>query len=208
METISDTINREKTKYTHYQINREDKLLLSYINNVFSVRECANIINFTENKSYNRASLYTDFRGKEHFNEYTRKSLRCIIDDEDFADKLLFKIKKHIPLKYRGKTFHSINKRLRFLKYDNEGHFRRHADGKYVDKNNDTESLITILIYFNKGYDGAFTTFYDNTYDTIGITLKPEIGMVCFMDQDIEHEVKPMISGVKYAMRTELMYEK
>ena len=134
---------------------------------MLSNQECINIINFTEEIGYVRTSLYTDRRGIEHYNTNTRKSEQCIIDDERFIGKLLKRIKHCIPPTYQGKEFHSINERVRFLKYDGEGHFKRHADGKYTDEDNGIESMITVLLYFNEDYEGAFTTFYGNKNDKV-----------------------------------------
>ena len=202
-------INKKGKKYNYHEsqvFNRNDNLYLSCVNDVFSDVECDNLIDISENLKYKEASLFTK-NGKEYFDDYTRKSQRCIIDNSDFANKLLERIKHYIPHIYRGKVFHSINNRLRFLKYDAGGNFKRHSDGCYSDKNNNTMSMITILIYLNENYEGANTTFFNDSRDTKGFSLDPKIGIVCLMDQDIEHEVPPLLNGIKYAIRTELMYE-
>ena len=121
--------------------------------------------------------------------------------------QLLQRIKHYIPHIYRGKQFHSINERLRFLKYETDDNFNRHMDACYSDESNNISSMITILIYLNENYEGANTTFFTNSNDNKGFSLVPKIGMVCLMDQDIQHEVPQLLNGIKYALRTELMYE-
>lgn len=202
-------INKKGKKYNYHELqlfNRNDNLHLSCINNVLSDAECDNLINITENLKYKEASLFT-INGKEYFDYYTRKSQRCIIDNFDFANKLLQRITNYIPHIYRGKQFHSINERLRFLKYETDDNFNRHSDACYSDESNNISSMITILIYLNENYEGANTTFFTNSNDNKGFSLVPKIGMVCLMDQDIQHEVPPLLNGIKYALRTELMYE-
>jgi len=49
--------------------------------------------------------------------------------------------------------------------------------------------------------------FYQDSNDEEGLTMAPEIGMLCLMDQEIEHEVPHLQDGIKYAIRTELMYK-
>jgi hypothetical protein len=185
-------------------INVVPNKLLVIIRNVFSVEECNKLINISENKGYNKASLYVDKVGKEHFYNDLRDSLRVIIDDKIFAKILEDRISHIIPNIYNKKKYAEINERMRFLKYDQSGHFKRHIDGKF-EKNNMT-SKITILIYINEGYNGGYTKFFSNEKDNEGIELVPETGMVCLMDQNIEHEVPELINGVKYVIRTELMY--
>ena len=68
--------------------------------------------------------------------------------------------------------------------------------------------MITILIYLNDDYQGANTKFFSDSYDKIGLSLKPTNGMVCIMQQNIEHEVPKIERGIKYVIRTELMYSK
>ena len=140
-------VNKKGKKYNYYEsqlFNRDDNLYLSCISNVLSDLECDDLINISEDLKYKGASLFTE-KGVEFFDEYTRKSKRCIIDNTDFANKLLERIKHYIPFIYRGKVFHSVNERLRFLKYEDGGNFKRHADGCYSDKNNNTMSMITIF---------------------------------------------------------------
>ena len=181
-----------------------DKLLAS-ISSVFSSDECNILINYSERLGYKPASLYTDTHtGYEHFNNNVRDNLRSMTDDSEFVSVLEERIWYAIPKIYKGRRYHSINERLRFLKYDGSGHFQRHTDGAYSDTNR--ISLITILIYLNEEYNGGFTTFFPNSYTSNGFVLKPETGMVCLMDQGISHEVPELISGIKYVIRTELMY--
>jgi hypothetical protein len=163
-------------------IERHDSKHLSCITNVYKTEECERLIASSEARGYVPASLYTDNRGKEHFHPDRRKSLRCIIDDEDFATRLLGLIRHAIPETYKGRRFHSINPRLRFLKYaETDDHFAIHTDGHYEDTKKKIRSEITILIYLNHEYEGACTRFYSDSQDKKGEVLVPKTGMVCLM---------------------------
>ena len=146
-----------------------------------------------------------DQNGKEHFFLNKRKSERCLINDTSFADKLLHRIIKFIPNKYNNMILHSINYKLKFLKYCKGDYFTRHYDGNNISENG-SKSQISILIYLNNDYEGAYTTFFKDKEDFNGFIIKPSIGMVCLMDQKIEHEVNALINGNKYVIRTDLMY--
>lgn len=171
------------------------------VENIFSKEDCKNLIYVSEHIGYTPASCYT-VNGVEHFDFNMRKSLRCILDDVNVAKFIEEKIKDYIPQVYNEKKFHSVNERLRFLKYDGSGHFAKHVDGNYSDDKR--QSFITILIYLNEGYKGGFTRYYLNNTMT---TIIPKTGMICLMDQEIEHDVPELTEGIKYVIRTELMYE-
>lgn len=183
-----------------------ERILLP-IYNVFTKEECKQLIEVLEkSKGFTRASLFTDVDGKEHYHTDVRNSERLIIDDDKFAKLLEKRIYNKIPKIYNGMDYKYINERFRFLKYNKGGYFARHADNNY--RTNKEISLITILIYLNDDYTGAYTTFYNDVTDFEGKVLKPSVGMVCLMDQDIGHSVPPLQEGIKYVVRTELMYSR
>ena len=58
----------------------------------------------------------------------------------------------------------------------------------------------------NEDYEGGCTTFFANVDDKKGLSLKPKTGMISLMDQEIGHFVPELTKGIKYVIRTELMY--
>ncbi len=79
---------------------------------------------------------------------------------------------------------------------------------RYLENNDKNEiSLITVLIYLNDDYEGGNTKFLIDDKNENDISITPKIGLICLMDQNILHEVPKLISGVKYVIRTELMYK-
>ena len=178
--------------------------ILQSIYNVFTEKECNDLINVIEKLGFNKASLFTDVDGIEHYHADVRNSMRKIIDNHDFAQLLEERIYKYIPKTYNDLEYHSINYRFRFLKYEKGGFFARHKDNNY--KNKECISLITILIYLNDDYEGGYTTFFSNVDDKEGLSLKPKTGMISLMDQEIGHYVPELKDGIKYVIRTEIMY--
>lgn len=186
-----------------YDIQTNENLLSICVDNVFNSNECDELIRATENIGYIRASLF-DKNGKQYFYPEIRESLRCIVDDVAFSSVLEKRLIHLIPKIYRGKKYHSINPRFRCLKYnDTTHHFIAHTDDCY--SNNEIMSMITILIYTNKDYEGARTSLHLDEKTIIG-EIEPKVGMIYLMDQDILHSVPNLISGTKYIIRTELMF--
>jgi hypothetical protein len=171
---------------------------LKYVNiieDVFTIEECQKLIEISEKKGYTYETSFLD----------KRKSKRSIIDNDMFSERLFNIIYKYLPLTYNNKNIKYINPRFRFLKYDIGDYFTRHRDGNYVDAEGN-QSLITILIYLNNDYEGGYTTFFSDPDDYNGYIIVPKPGMICLMDQEIGHEVNSLISGNKYVIRTEIMY--
>ena len=207
MNIILGLKNKKNKNYNYLiseTINSVCNLHLSLINNVFSDEECSNLIIYSENVGYVQASSYIDKYKKEHFFLEIRKSLRCVIDSIDFSKILYKRIAHIIPNKYNDMEFSEINPRFRFLKYNNGDFFAKHTDEHYKNDKNEI-SLITVLIYLNDDYEGGNTNFLFD--DTNEISIMPKIGLICLMDQNILHEVPNITNGIKYVIRTELMYK-
>ena len=208
MDIIIGYKNKKNKNYNYLicqKINCNNNLHLSLINNVFSDEECCNLIIHSEKIGYVQASSYTDKYKKEHYFLEIRKSLRCIVDDINFAKILYKRIAHIIPINYKDMTFCEINPRFRFLKYTSGDHFAKHTDEHYKNDKNEI-SLITVLIYINDDYEGGNTKFLIDDKNENDISIIPKIGLICLMDQNILHEVPKLISGIKYVIRTELMY--
>jgi hypothetical protein len=175
---------------------------LRVLRNVLTSSECNNIIEIAEKTGFVKASLYTDYAGVEQYSDI-RKSQRCILDSRIFANNLLERLRPYIPAEFNGKPLVGINERLRLLKYLPGDEFKPHVDGKYTSPTG-AISQITILLYLNVGYEGGYTSFHDGE---TWFPIVPETGMAALQDQDLYHGVPPVTSGVKYAIRTEVMYQ-
>lgn len=200
--------NKKGKKYNYlnsYVVQLNNNLLSICVEDVLNSNECDELISKSEAIGYERASLF-DKNNVKYFYTDIRDSMRCIVDDKNFASVLEQRLSHLIPKTYGGKNYHSINPRFRFLKYDDiEHHFTPHTDGHY---STDTiVSMVTILIYLNSDYVGARTSLNLDAKTIIG-EIVPSVGLVYLFDQDILHSVPNLISGTKYVIRTELMYSK
>jgi hypothetical protein len=115
---------------------------------------------------------------------------------------------------------HSLNSRFRLCKYHPGGHFGPHYDGDYVVDPVRYRSLKTFMIYLNDDYDGGQTNFVDShdmhldkekgiycsPLEKIFSSLKAERGDCLVFDHRILHEGQQVTSGMKYLIRSDLMY--
>lgn len=76
--------------------------------------------------------------------------------------------------------------------------FKKHKDGNFK-RNFNERSIYTVLIYLNQDMKGGETELEE-------IKVKPETGKLLLFRHELIHAGCPIISGVKYDLRTDLMY--
>lgn len=174
------------------------------LQHILTPYECLRIIEIAEATGFTVASLYTDVAGREHFSE-TRKSARCILDSHIFVERLWHRLAPFVPTMWGSATCVGLNERLRILRYDPGDEFKPHSDGSYCAPGG-AISKITVLLYLNVGYEGGFTHFLHE--DGVSwVAIQPNVGSAAIQDQALIHGVPPVVSGRKYAIRTEVMYQ-
>jgi prolyl 4-hydroxylase len=200
-----DTVLKEVyTHLTHFHEILNIKGFLIVVPEVLSEEECKRVISIGEEKGFVPASFFTDKDGVEHYSDI-RKSGRCIIDSKEFAQALWKRVKWFIPENlFPGWEVVGLNERLRFLKYNKGDEFKPHSDGSYTSPEGNVSKL-TLLLYLNTDYDNGYTNFLNEQGEWVPIV--PEVGMVAIQDQVLIHCVPPIKNGIKYAIRTEVMYK-
>jgi len=101
-----------------------------------------------------------------------------------------------------------LNERMRFLKYKPGHFFAPHRDLRYVrgpdagGRMGET-SHITVQLYLNDKFKGGTTRFLSGArhHDVV-----PRAGSALIFDHDILHEGSKVMGGVKYSVRTDVMF--
>ncbi|EGB12004.1 hypothetical protein AURANDRAFT_20543, partial [Aureococcus anophagefferens] len=97
------------------------------------------------------------------------------------------------------------------LRYESGDAFDAHRDAAFSRRG--LTSFVTVQIYLNDGgrdFDGGETRFVGK--DRRGAPedyedVVPRVGRLLYFDHDLLHEGRLVTRGVKYAIRTELMFE-
>jgi len=192
------------------KVEQKRETLCFVLENVFTKKECDDLIALSEKKGYEPALLNIG-GGRQTYAPDVRNNDRCIIDDEALAEKLYQKIQPYVPQQFKAGKAVGLNERLRFLRYDPGHNFKAHQDGMYYRNSGPKmgeRSYITVQIYLNEGFEGGETTFYrdgENEEDTIPVV--PRIGSVLIFQHDMLHEGSLLKAGRKYAIRTDVMYK-
>ncbi|WP_196893880.1 2OG-Fe(II) oxygenase [Aureivirga marina] len=160
-------------------------------------KECLSFINYSESIGFKEATVST-LSGPKMI-KGIRNNTRVIINDEDLATEIWNKIKSFIP-SVDGKEPLGVNEQFRFYKYDIGERFNKHRDGRFV-RNENEESRLTLMIYLNEEFEGGETEF-----DTFSV--QPKTGTALIFLHEIKHKGCKVTEGTKYALRTDIMFEK
>jgi hypothetical protein len=178
------------------------------LRDALSAAECAEVVAATEAVGFERAALYTRRDGRDVYAP-SRQSLRCVVDSPAFADALWRRVAPFVPQVLDGGVRAvGLNERLRVLRYGATDGFAPHCDGAFTRPDGSATSRVTLLLYLNDGYEGGRTTFYASRRESGGggVAVEPTTGAVALQDQALLHGVPPLRRGLKYVLRTEVMY--
>jgi hypothetical protein len=201
------------------------KLLLT--TKVVTKKECENIIS-NVSKYYMPEKLTS-------YPSNIRDAHRSCIIDEKFADLLWFRLNKIIT-KYEIKPYglhkHNnwipvkINPCMRISKYDTGSiGFKYHYDNQFLESDT-IRSGLSVIIYLNDYTNFYTTSFFDtNKISLSGLTveeeiksnggiddytrfdIKPLIGQCVIFEHNLLHCGLPVMTGIKWIIRTDVVYE-
>lgn len=197
------------------------------LDNVFNAEECAALLQIAEN-SNSGAWESAGIGPRQSVVTEVRHSDRILCDDPDIAGIIFDRIHQLIPPeilciepcgKYSGiipGQYHKftwnakrLNERLRFLRYHPGMYFKEHCDGMYIDPTSKAISLVTLHLYLNDGMEGGSTSFFLPNFGDKFLDIEPKMGRVLlFQQRNLIHSGEEVTSGIKFSMRTEIMFEK
>ena len=170
----------------------EAEPLLWSVEDVYTEGECRDFIDFIEQSS---PALATN-------NPLYRDQDRVIKDDPELAEELFRRLRPHLPERVSVLNLVGLNDRLRMYRYRAGQRFAPHMDHWYRPSESRI-TLHTILVYFNDDFEGGETRFQEQLEQTI----TPRRGMAAIFQHKIRHEGCPVRRGIKYAMRSDVVYE-
>ncbi|KAI6647682.1 hypothetical protein LOD99_8647 [Oopsacas minuta] len=207
----------ESLKATHSNINRKELSDIpnchSFIlNNLLTPKECEFFIRECEKVGFGSLS--------NKFPTYYRVNDRILTLSHEMADAIFARIEplltRHDVIRIRPIGFGNegtwrpirLNECIKIMKYTSGGHFTPHFDGPWVPRE-DESSVYTVLIYLNTNYTGGETKFIDEKdRKHVYHKVKPCVGMGLIFNHDTFHEGTPVLKGVKYLLRTEMMFRR
>jgi len=129
-----------------------------------------------------------------------RNNTRVIFDDHALAHSLFERLADAIPPTLWGQRAVGANERFRCYRYEAGQRFAPHTDGAFRRDVHEV-SLLTLMVYLNEGFAGGETAFHD-----LGQKVAPRTGMALLFQHRTYHEGCEVTSGVKYVLRSDVMY--
>ena len=168
------------------------------IEDFLTVKECSNYIERAELQTFEEAKV--NMQGHQVMNKMVRNNDRVLFFDENLAKDLWLKLQGFVPSSIGSSIAIGLNEMFRIYRYEAGQRFKMHRDGSY-ERNDKEFSVLSFLIYLNDDFEGGETEFRKIA------TVKPETGMALIFHHPVRHEGKEIISGVKYVLRTDVMYK-
>lgn len=169
------------------------------VEDFLSQEDCENFLQKYENENFEEAKVSID--GEQVMFKGIRNNDRYMFFDETLAEDLWNKVKEFVPSKIGFYKAIGLNEMFRVYKYSEGQRFKMHIDGSYR-RNLEEESFLSFIIYLNDDFRGGETEFRNL------FVVKPEKGKALIFRHRLRHEGKEIISGVKYVLRTDIMYKR
>jgi prolyl 4-hydroxylase len=178
------------------------KRYIKEVDGFFDKEACQYLINHAEELGFEKATINT--RDGKEVNNTIRNN-----DKVEFHDDLLentlegeFFDMDEIVNGFPGEDFIGVNNLFRIYRYSEGQEFKVHMDGTY-EKSSTERSKITVLIYLNDEFGGGETEFVMPHR-----VVTPETGKLLLFTHKQLHRGNMVSDGLKYVLRTDLMYRK
>lgn len=166
------------------------------IQDFWSKERCIEFIDKSEAKGYRDAAI--DAGMGQRVVKSVRNNKRVMYTDRELAANIWNDLSPLAPQKIGNSTAIGLNELFRFYRYKPGEEFKRHRDQSYL-RNSLEASYYTFMIYLNQDFEGGATTFNDRV-------IRPLTGMALIFLHSLEHAGSPVIKGIKYVLRTDIMY--
>lgn len=183
--------------------------------NFFSTKECRNWINYVES---NNCGGF-EYASQKATPDYAHRECGRFQRNDWEMSRLLFERMKPLVIQLHECVKHNLsskysepktcNGNIRLYKYERGMSFGKHYDSSDSTPLGDT--AVTVLIYLSSCKGGATRFYPPKGIDgsKTGIGFVPEEGAILMHMHGplcLEHEADPVIEGIKYVLRTDIVY--
>lgn len=173
------------------------------IHDALDAERCRALVSFAEESGFEPAPV-TTAQGPRMLTQ-VRDNTRVMLDDRALATELFSLWKPLLPehwLHPEGWTCIGLNERLRFYRYARGQRFKMHRDGRF-ERDNGERSKLTLLLYLNDDLQGGHTRVLTAQGE---FDIAPRQGSALCFKHELRHEGAPILEGLKYVLRTDIMY--
>ena len=172
--------------------------LVFTLDEVLGASECAGLIARCEPLGFAPAPITT--AAGFVMRQDIRNNDRVMFDDVALAAQLFGRIRGQLPERLFGRRPVGVNERFRCYRYEPGQRFAPHYDGAFC-RSRSERSELTFMVYLNDGFAGGDTAFLD-----FDVAVVPRAGTALLFQHLLLHEGSAVESGVKYVLRSDVMY--
>ena len=176
----------------------EDEIFV--IESFLAHEECNDLISEAENIGFNDADVQIS-NGKRQILTNVRNNERVNYHSQVLADSWWEKLNKLSLPKYYGKEPIGLSPYFRFYKYTSGQKFNTHKDGRQEVGGNTT--YYTLIAYLNENCIGGSTKFRRSDIEVL-----PKVGNVVLFQHHLWHQGMKVEEGVKYVLRTDVVFQR
>jgi hypothetical protein len=133
-----------------------------------------------------------------------RNNERVMFDDRALAAALFDRLRAALPPRIANRAPAGVNERFRCYRYSPGQKFAPHYDGAFRRSAHECSEL-TLMVYLNDGFTGGATTFFDFV-EGGPLVVQPRTGTALLFQHRQLHEGSIVREGVKYVLRSDVMY--
>lgn len=175
--------------------------------------ECTALLDITQRSDSFRGALLSEDAVRGGYPDPSvRKSSMISLHHPLFADFLWSRLQPlFMDLNLTSEiTPCGVNDHIRFLRYVPGEYFKPHTDGNRTQSATEAkpacESFLTMVLYLNEGFEGGSTRFHAMRGGEGVLDVAPRVGDLLVFDHQLYHEGAELVSGVKYILRTDVMF--
>jgi len=199
-------------------VRREDIAPGVYLlHGLMTARECKRLINAADARGFSHAGLAI---GDDTYrvNLAARNNERVVLDAPALAAALWPRLRHLVDAHHQGDPVHSVNTRFRVYRYTTGQRFAPHVDVR--TKVPGGETRYSLMVFLSDEFTAGETRFFElkdrgarrgqgraRKFDNkVRFSLRPAIGGAVVFDHLLLHEGAEVTSGIKYAVRTDLVH--
>jgi predicted 2-oxoglutarate/Fe(II)-dependent dioxygenase YbiX len=175
--------------------------LIAHSDRVFSIPsfldagECMELIALAEAVGFASAGVRT--AGGQTAMPAIRNNERAMVENPQWVETLWIRLAATGLPSLEGELPVGLPKDLRFYKYSRGQRFKMHKDGPWSEGGR--VSRLTFLVYLNEAFTGGETDFRQ-------LKIRPQTGAALLFIHDTWHEGAAVDDGVKYVLRSDVLY--
>lgn len=199
-------------------VRREDIEKSVYVlHGVLSPKECNRLISIAQGIGFSHAGLAI---GNDTYrvNLAARNNTRVVLDAPEMARELWERVRGVVDAHHEGSALTGLNDRFRVYQYEKGQRFFPHVDVRTVVPRGETRA--SFMIYLNDDFEGGATRFFEmkeknsrrgegrgRKFDNrVRFSVRAPVGSIVVFDHLLLHEGAEVTAGVKYAVRSDLIY--